>query len=154
MLIRNARIEGYSGPVDLRLMHGAVQEIGVGLQKGLYESEMPKEERVRILDDSFRGKLHPYVLNFLKILTEKGYMRHFSDCCKAFEESYNTYYSEGLPPGPICNPGMDAIKAALYPEDTNYFFFAHDNKGNIYLSENLNGHKNNLVKIIKANNSN
>ena len=40
MLIRNAVIGGYPGPVDLRLMHGAVQEIGVGLQKGLYESEL------------------------------------------------------------------------------------------------------------------
>ena len=40
MLIRNACIEGYSGPVDLRLMHGAVQEIGAALQKGLYESEL------------------------------------------------------------------------------------------------------------------
>ena len=39
MLIRNARVEGY-GLVDLRLMHGAVQEIGVGLTKGLYESEL------------------------------------------------------------------------------------------------------------------
>ena len=40
MLIRNAVIGGYPGSVDLRLMHGAVQEIGVGLQKGLYESEL------------------------------------------------------------------------------------------------------------------
>ena len=40
MLIRNAAIEGYPGMVDLRLMHGAVQEIGVGLQKGLYEAEL------------------------------------------------------------------------------------------------------------------
>ena len=40
MLIRNAVIDGYPGLVDLRLMHGAVQEIGVGLQKGLYESEL------------------------------------------------------------------------------------------------------------------
>ena len=40
MLIRNAVIDGYPGLVDLRLMHGAVQEIGVGLIKGLYESEM------------------------------------------------------------------------------------------------------------------
>ena len=47
------------------------------------------QERCKILDDSFRGNVHPYVLNFLKILTEKGYMRHFFDCCKAFEESYN-----------------------------------------------------------------
>ena len=47
------------------------------------------QERCNILDDSFRRKVQPYVLNFLKILTEKGYMRHFFDCCKAFEESYN-----------------------------------------------------------------
>ena len=47
------------------------------------------QERCKILDDSFRGNVHPYVLNFLKILTEKGYMRHFFDCCKAYEESYN-----------------------------------------------------------------
>ena len=40
MLIRNAVIDGYPGPVDLRLMHGAVQEIGVGLVKGLYEAEL------------------------------------------------------------------------------------------------------------------
>ena len=40
MLIRNAVVDGYPGPVDLRLMHGAVQEIGVGLQKGLYEAEL------------------------------------------------------------------------------------------------------------------
>ena len=40
MLIRNARVEGYACPVDLRLMHGAVQEIGVGLDKGLYEAEI------------------------------------------------------------------------------------------------------------------
>ena len=40
MLIRNAVIDGYPSPVDLRLMHGTVQEIGVGLAKGLYESEL------------------------------------------------------------------------------------------------------------------
>ena len=48
-----------------------------------------KQERCQILEDSFRGKVQPYVLNFLKILTEKGYMRHFPDCCKAFREHYN-----------------------------------------------------------------
>ena len=47
------------------------------------------QERCNILDDSFRKLVHPYVLNFLKILTEKGYMRHFFDCCKAYEEGYN-----------------------------------------------------------------
>lgn len=50
---------------------------------------LTKEARCAIVDDSFRGKLHPYVLNFLKILTEKGYMRHFEDCSKAYRQIYN-----------------------------------------------------------------
>ena len=50
---------------------------------------LPKTERCQILDDSFRGKIEPYLLNFLKILTEKGYMRHFSDCVCAYRELYN-----------------------------------------------------------------
>ncbi len=49
---------------------------------------LTKAQRCQILDDSFRGRVHPYVLNFLKILTEKGYMRCFSDCCAAYAEGY------------------------------------------------------------------
>ncbi len=50
---------------------------------------LTKEERCEVLDSSFRGKVNPYVLNFLKILTEKGYMRHFADCCKEYRAAYN-----------------------------------------------------------------
>ena len=48
-----------------------------------------KEERCQIVDESFRNAVHPYVLNFLKLLTEKGYMRHFSACVAAYREQYN-----------------------------------------------------------------
>ena len=48
-----------------------------------------KQERCQVLDDSLRAQVHPYVLNFLKILTEKGYMRHFSGCCQLFRQQYN-----------------------------------------------------------------
>ncbi len=50
---------------------------------------LTKEERCQILDNSFRGKINPYVLNFLKILTEKGYVRHFADCCKEYRAAFN-----------------------------------------------------------------
>ncbi len=50
---------------------------------------LPKAERCQILDNCFRDKVHPYLLNFMKILTEKGYMRHFSDCADAYTERYN-----------------------------------------------------------------
>ena len=60
-----------------------------GFIKLLSTPALTKEERCTILDDSFRGKLHPYLLNFLNILTEKGYIRHFSSCCDAYREQYN-----------------------------------------------------------------
>ena len=50
---------------------------------------LSKEERCGIVDASFREKVHTYVLSFLKILVEKGYVRHFADCCKAYKTLYN-----------------------------------------------------------------
>lgn len=55
----------------------------------LSSPNLSKQERCTVLDDSFRGKVHPYVLNFLKILTEKGYMKHFDHCSAAYEDHYN-----------------------------------------------------------------
>ena len=57
--------------------------------KLLSNMSLGKQERIGILDNALRGQIHPYVLNFLKILTEKGYIRRFSDCCKAFRQLYN-----------------------------------------------------------------
>lgn len=50
---------------------------------------LSKEERCTVIDNSFREKVHPYVLNFMKLLTEKGLVRHFCDCCKAYWQQYN-----------------------------------------------------------------
>lgn len=54
------------------------------------------EERLEILDSSFRGAVHPYVLNFLKLLTEKGYAHCFEDCCKAYRSIF--YKRQGILP--------------------------------------------------------
>lgn len=43
-----------------------------------------------------------------------------------YNEYYNTYKCKGLPAGPICNPGIEAIEAAVNPEDTDYLFFVTD----------------------------
>ena len=50
---------------------------------------LSKVEQCAILDESFAGKLHPYVLNFLKLLTEKGYIRQFYNCLDAYRTCYN-----------------------------------------------------------------
>lgn len=55
----------------------------------LQSANLSKQERCGILENSFRGKIHDYVLNFLKILTEKNYARYFSDCAAAYRKHYN-----------------------------------------------------------------
>ncbi|MBQ7116635.1 MAG: endolytic transglycosylase MltG [Clostridia bacterium] len=62
--------------------------------------------------------------------------------------SYNTYSSEGLPPGPICNPGAAAIRAALYPDDTDYYFFCHNDTGDIFLAKTYSEHQANTEKVL------
>ena len=61
--------------------------------------------------------------------------------------AYDTYESDGLPPGAICNPGMQAIRAALYPRQTDYFYFCSDlETGEFYFAETLSEHEANLKK--------
>lgn len=47
------------------------------------------------------------------------------DIRKTFVSDYDTYKNEGLPPGAICSPGLNAIDAALVPDDTGYYYFCH-----------------------------
>lgn len=68
-----------------------------------------------------------------------------SDIKSTFKSSYNTYNFKGLPAGPICNPGMQAIIAAINPKDTDYMYFCHSKDGEPYYAETLEGHEYNLL---------
>lgn len=56
------------------------------------------------------------------------------------DHDYNTYINQGLTPGPICNPGLSAIKAAIYPADTTYYFFALGTDGKSHFFTDYNEH--------------
>ena len=62
--------------------------------------------------------------------------------------AYDTYPCTGLPAGPICNPGMDAILAALSPETTAYYYFISDSDGNFYFAETLEQHEANIANYL------
>lgn len=85
-----------------------------------------------------------YVTNSVKSYVD-------ANLAELYANAYNTYRIEGLPPGPICNPGKDAIEAALEPNDTNYYFFVHNNRGKIYLSENYAQFQKDCIQAAKDN---
>ena len=65
---------------------------------------------------------------------------------KEMFKAYNSYEGAGLPPGPICNPGLDAINAVLYPADTDYYYFcANVDTGEVYYARTNEEHEANLV---------
>ncbi len=68
---------------------------------------------------------------------------------KNFKSRYDTYTLRGLPPGPICNPGNEAIKAALMPSSTSYYYFCHDKDGQAYYASTIYEHEANLEIISK-----
>jgi UPF0755 protein len=68
---------------------------------------------------------------------------------KEIASLYNTYLYNGLPPGPISNPGIESIKAVLNPKETDYFYYLHDVNGNVHYAKTLEEHNNNIEKYLK-----
>ena len=81
------------------------------------------------------------------IMQSKGALDHELDHNDlAFQSPYNTYMNDGLPPGPICNPGRAALEAALHPEQNNYLYFVADGTGGHVFAKDLAEHNQNVTK--------
>lgn len=68
---------------------------------------------------------------------------------KNIDSPYNSYKYKGLPPHPICNPGLEALKASLYPEKTICTFYLHDPLGNIHCAKDYDEHLRNIKEFLK-----
>lgn len=65
------------------------------------------------------------------------------------ESSYNTYRNDGLPPGPIGNPGLQSIQAVLNPTPNEYFYFLSGKDGTTYFARTFEGHLQNKARYLK-----
>lgn len=80
------------------------------------------------LRDNWRLDTDPTVI--YAVLLERGsFSGNLTHADLKIDSPYNTYRHKGLPPGPICNPGREAIEAALFPKKTKNFFFVSKNDG-------------------------
>lgn len=65
------------------------------------------------------------------------------------DSPYNTYRNRGLPPDPISNPGLIAIRAVLHPTETDYIYYLTDSEGNFYYSKTFEEHKVNKERYLR-----
>ena len=68
---------------------------------------------------------------------------------KQIDSPFNTYLYKGLPPHPIANPGLDAIKAVLHPEGTECLYYLHDATRTIHCAKTLTEHEANIQKYLR-----
>lgn len=64
------------------------------------------------------------------------------------DSPYNTYRSKGLPPGPICSPGLDALTAVAHPSTTDYLYFIAGKDGKTHFAHTLAEHQANIAKYL------
>jgi len=68
---------------------------------------------------------------------------------KELNSPFNTYKNLGLPPSPISNPGLSSIEAAISPEESEYWYYIHDNDAKIHFAKTLEEHNANIAKYLK-----
>ncbi|MGN0463640.1 MAG: endolytic transglycosylase MltG [Acutalibacteraceae bacterium] len=139
-MYRKAEKLGYS--MDEIITIASIIQKEAGIKK-----EMPKVSSVlhNRLNDSYNKLECDVTINYLK-----KYVIPFisGDDTDRYNEYYNTYKCQGLPAGAICNPGIDAINAALEPADTKYMFFVTDktDTSKYYYAETYKEHLQNCKK--------
>lgn len=75
--------------------------------------------------------------------------KELSEDDKNVRSPYNTYKNPGLPPGPISNPGIAAIRAAVYPKKSDYMFYLHDKTGAVHYAKTLKEHTANIAAYLR-----
>ena len=140
----------------------AMDEMGMTLDQvitlsSIVQAEAPSFEDMKMVSSVFHNRLNnPGMFSMLQSDPTKKYAEEVIAPYLAGEQredqlmcnEYNTYVGQGLPPSAINNPGKEAITAVLYPETSNYYYFAANvNTAETYFAVDLDEHNRNLEMI-------
>ena len=140
-------------------MYKKMNDMGLSLNEtitlaSIVQKEAANAEEMPKVASVFLNRLHdPDTFPMLQSNTTYDYiekvikpMTDNDDLVAHYTEYYDTYAIDGLPAGPICNPGMDAIMAVLNPEKTNYYYFCNNiETGETFYAETLEEHEKNMI---------
>lgn len=88
-----------------------------------------------------------YALGYDNV-NETWWTKVLTDSNLKIDSPFNTRKNFGLPPTPICNPGLSALKAIAEPIETDYYFYLHDSKGEVHFAKTLKEHNDNKIKYL------
>lgn len=141
-------------------MKARMDELGLTLDQtvilaSLIQKEGTNEENMGMVSSVFHNRLEsPDVFPQLQTDTTYTYIDDVikpsmsddsGDLYDDIINAYDTYKCEGLPAGAVCNPGLMAINAALYPEDSDYYYFLASSDGVFYFARTHEEHEENII---------
>jgi UPF0755 protein len=150
-----AMLDNFGRKVSPELV-GGFQKQGLTLHQGLtlasiVESEVAHEADRPLVAQVFLKRLRQGMKLESDVTANYGATQlgitSFSDI-KSINSPYNTYLHTGLPPGPICNPGLSAMSAVANPAATDYLYFVADKAGNTYFAKTYTEHQANVAKYL------
>jgi len=89
-----------------------------------------------------------YILGY-QAAEHSWWKKNLTEEDKKIKSPYNTYLNLGLPPAPISNPGLASIKAVIYPEESDYWYYLHDQEGKAHFAKTIEEHEENINKFLR-----
>ena len=141
------RAKGLNMSMDQVITLASIIQMETGKPLDMMYVSAVFHNRLKSKDKSLRKFGSSATVNYLvELRGEKVTLLHSDEQLK-INSPYNTYTHEGLPPGPICMPGIDAISAALYPEPgCGYLYFCATGDGGTAFATTLKQHQKNVAK--------
>ena len=141
------RAKGLKMSMDQVITLASIIQMETGKPRDMMYVSAVFHNRLKSKDKSLRKFGSSATINYLVEKNGGKTSLLHSDEELAIDSPYNTYKHEGLPPGPICMPGLDAISAALYPEaGCGYLYFCATGDGGTAFATTLKQHNKNVAK--------